>query len=760
MSYEVKARKVALCAVFIASVLAAPTVLAQSYYAMMDQYKHEVWRKSISGSMDSNSVLTKVGQWGWGPCYTVAVKGNYAFIGNGALLQVLDTSTPNSPQPVGQLLTHGPITRVVISGNYAYTLSPFRIIDISNPTSPTLVSTFLPSSVPLMTITVQGSYAYVGNFSGIVFIIDVSDPLQPKVVNPPASIILSGKLATSIVISGKYLYAVNYDGLTLDVFDVSDPTKPVSVSHLFYGDPGFALAVQGKYLYLGTTAIPRFQIYDISDSYNPRYVTGLNFNQPPAAISVVDTIAYLSVRDAGFAVVDVADTGNIHMIADIYGYYDSQSGDSIKALPMNQSITSTNAYLATEKGLWIVNIGKLPSLMSETFFSTALEAVKISTDSSNHAFLAELSAGLKILDYSNPSLPQILGQYTPDEAVRDVSAANNKAYLLCDRNLLILDVSTLATPKLIGRLEFPDTASGCMRLSGSTLYTARSSDKLYAIDVTDPSRPQISGVYPTRSNPIAISQYDHYLYVANSDTGIQIFDISYPAELRESGFVRINPLRGLCIADNKLLVTDVAIFSEYEINDPLSPTKRYSLSVPGGSLGNAEIGVNKNFAYLSNNQDFIILDISNPDSGRIVDLENADSLDIYAFGPVAVSNGVVLLGIADQGVLVLKNTLDAVVGEQPIVSKSFELFQNFPNPFNLSTLIKYRLLTLSRVILKVYDILGREVTTVVNGVQQAGNYVVPFDASKFSSGVYFYRIEAVGTDGKRFVSTKKMELLK
>ncbi len=93
---------------------------------------------------------------------------------------------------------------------------------------------------------------------------------------------------------------------------------------------------------------------------------------------------------------------------------------------------------------------------------------------------------------------------------------------------------------------------------------------------------------------------------------------------------------------------------------------------------------------------------------------------------------------------------------------TFNLFQNYPNPFNPSTTIKYSIPKASFVTLKVYDILGREVSALVNEQKPAGSYEVKFNASNLSSGVYFYRITAtpVGGQAGSFVSTKKFILLK
>ena len=90
---------------------------------------------------------------------------------------------------------------------------------------------------------------------------------------------------------------------------------------------------------------------------------------------------------------------------------------------------------------------------------------------------------------------------------------------------------------------------------------------------------------------------------------------------------------------------------------------------------------------------------------------------------------------------------------------SFKLLQNYPNPFNPSTTIRFELPLSGFVTLKIYDVIGNEVATLVNDYKPAGNYEVEFNTSNInhhpSSGVYFYQIKA-----GNFIQTKKMILIK
>jgi hypothetical protein len=131
-----------------------------------------------------------------------------------------------------------------------------------------------------------------------------------------------------------------------------------------------------------------------------------------------------------------------------------------------------------------------------------------------------------------------------------------------------------------------------------------------------------------------------------------------------------------------------------------------------------------------------------PDSAVIVMQVSDQVSDTSASGSFAVIDDISFNAVSD-------------VDEDDVKLSDFNLAQNFPNPFNPSTKISWRSPVGSHQTLKVYDIIGNEVATLVDEYKPAGSYSVEFDASKLSSGVYLYQLKL---DSK--IITKKMTLIK
>lgn len=187
----------------------------------------------------------------------------------------------------------------------------------------------------------------------------------------------------------------------------------------------------------------------------------------------------------------------------------------------------------------------------------------------------------------------------------------------------------------------------------------------------------------------------------------------------------------------------------YAINS--SPVVSFC-DVQGGWEGNGNIDTDPLFRDLEND-DFRLMatGCGNPYDSPCIDTGHPEILDSlldcsWGLGTILSDMGAygggdsVLVGIGDQDI---------------VVPSHFALIQNYPNPFNASTNIQYSLPSASHVTIDIYDILGRRVVTLAQGLQQPGYHQVMWHASDHSSGLYFYRILA-----GEYAETRKMVLLK
>jgi photosystem II stability/assembly factor-like uncharacterized protein len=128
--------------------------------------------------------------------------------------------------------------------------------------------------------------------------------------------------------------------------------------------------------------------------------------------------------------------------------------------------------------------------------------------------------------------------------------------------------------------------------------------------------------------------------------------------------------------------------------------------------------------------------------------------DAYLFGLYVSPNAEVTVA-GSSGVILQSSSIPTSVDVLRGFVEDYHLHQNYPNPFNPSTIIRYDISEASHTVLAIYDILGREVSTLVNDGKQPGSYSVRFDGGHLAGGVYFYRLQT-----KAYIQTRKMLLLK
>jgi Concanavalin A-like lectin/glucanases superfamily/Secretion system C-terminal sorting domain len=132
----------------------------------------------------------------------------------------------------------------------------------------------------------------------------------------------------------------------------------------------------------------------------------------------------------------------------------------------------------------------------------------------------------------------------------------------------------------------------------------------------------------------------------------------------------------------------------------------------------------------------------------------------YSFTDSKVKSGASyqykIQSVTTKGVTTDLTTLQVIVG----IPKEYALYQNYPNPFNPTTTIRFDLKQASTVTLEIYNVLGQNVMEQSYGSMNAGRYNEVVSMEKYASGVYYYRINAAGNDGQRYVSVKKLVLMK
>jgi hypothetical protein len=165
-------------------------------------------------------------------------------------------------------------------------------------------------------------------------------------------------------------------------------------------------------------------------------------------------------------------------------------------------------------------------------------------------------------------------------------------------------------------------------------------------------------------------------------------------------------------------------------------------------MGN-DVSAVEDYVYLADGS-LSLIDVSNPEEPQLLDKFNI----IERYFHSVFTHGEYIYIISSPTIVVLKNTLTDFEEESNPVRANY-FMQNYPNPFNQVTTIQYNVPARSEVMLEVFNLMGQHVETLYNGKQAIGQYSINWDASGFSSGVYFYKLT---TGDKSF--SKRMVLLK
>ena len=351
---------------------------------------------------------------------------------------------------------------------------------------------------------------------------------------------------------------------------------------------------------------------------------------------------------------------------------------------------------------------------------------------------------LSIYDLSNGGSSVLSGYLPGSTAIMKLIQVDSEIYLMDQSNYFYkMDFSTPSSPQIIHSTQFNTNAVFYWKSDANYLYflvrnistSSYSMEKLNRSDLTQASSTDLPiaynmsitfkdntlATYNFLSDTLALYNYDGINAPALLDKIIipSLLSNPYPDYYNSS-----NSYLGVGMMDSLLIIYKYSGVIIYDIGD-LANIKYVGAWYGGGGWYGSSVSLKKAGSnYFITNSD-----------------PRYNSLDNLYSG----LNNVTLDYLTD----VKSNNSTKRI---PV---SYNLYQNYPNPFNPSTMIRYEIPKESFVSLKIYDVLGREVKTLVNEDKPAGSYEINFNAASLSSGIYFYRIKAGS-----FVQTKKLMLLK
>ena len=705
----------------------------------------------------------------WG--LAMSSTGDLVFIGSGGGIYVTDVTDPQNPVILSEIrtrslvddCTYDPVNKRLYVCAY---FSGIEIWDLSDLQNPVRMSRIPTEPYP------RSGVAYIGNYiffttNNNLFSYDITDPYNPTLAD---ELFITNALILQMYLKGNIIYiASETQGLKL--FNVSDPLN-LQLIHAYSFATGSEFDISGNYLYaVNSTGL--FLILDISDSLNVNVKSSLNLGGYPWDIAAFNNKAYVAKvgTDGGLQVIDVSDPssptpdtlypggykymtgmGNYvyltldsdFSILDISNPLSIQYISGIKLPGFVEDVSVSGNYLYTgSNGFRVFDISDSTHPVQVGYADVAGDLVEAAGNSLVFYTPYSMTANntIHVMGVSNPANPVSLDSYTCPAMTWDLVVRDTLAYVACwwdgirifnfaDPNNLIQIAHTMGWTQ--GGIAGVDWCyAQAVAVEGNYLYTVDygpfptdDTFGLYIIDITDPANPSLINRFQgITSHASDLAVKDGIVYIADGNGGVEIVDVA----------------------------------------DPLNPVVLGYVNLPDGATG---IKVADNFAYVSN---YIlggvqVIDITDPANAVVAGWYKPSGC--FAVG-VDYSNSFIYVADGIAGFQVYKNLLIKPVGVEPggSIVREFKLEQNYPNPFNPSTTINYQLPKSGFVTLKVFDILGREVATLVNEQKSQGRYSVNFstkggsasggDALNLASGVYIYQIRA-----NDFVSSKKMILLK
>jgi hypothetical protein len=692
-----------------------------------------------------NDPFTGIGRWAWGTCRAVALTGNYALVGQGYMYQVFDISNPASPVLVYDTTMEQPVTDIKIVDSLLFVLCPKSMFICSAKSLFPLVPLGRYDVVgiaQMQQMTFSDSSVYIlANHWGVI-VVDISD-----IANPVRyASYHKGTLPFGIASRGETIYyAADLPIVSLILLQVVRDSNYWREQYIDLGNTVTAVHIRDTLLFAGGY-YGEVWIFDISDSWNIKLLDSLNVGSQVNSIADSGDNIYCATWDSGVAVVNISDVMNPRKTMQTQKYFYLQ----------RTAAAGDVMIMGGLRGFDLFDISKKDSIEHKTYFPTGGEICGVAVKG-NIALVAAGAAGQWVLDLSDATHPKPIMNLPSYNSTGDVAITGNIACFLDQHvyevprdSLFIVQFTDSGFMQRLSAIEV-DPEATCVAVQDS-IVAVGTYNSVNIISIGDPYHPrQLSTwAFGRYGNRVSIS--GKYMTVATRITnpGISILDISDPSTPQQITYLQCDALGSLI--DDTLMFAAIDSFRIFTVSNPYSPVGMGAVFSPTYSDGQKLIR-SGNFIYRFGGTNLGIIDVSdlhNP-------VEEGPIFQGYTVRGADVKKDTFFVATGNEGLWIGKNNLvTSVSNNKPNnIPLEIALSDNYPNPFNPSTSIQYRLSSAQKVTLKIFDVLGREAATLVNEVKQAGTYTVTWNAKDFPSGVYFYRLQAGNfSDVKKFILMK------
>ena len=620
---------------------------------------------SASASTAQSADWSAIGQAG-GPTQGIAVQGDYAYIGIGSRLIIVDISDQANPHPVGASTPFDDLVQgVMVSGTLAYIAAGtagLHIMDIKTPSNPSEVGAW-DSPGFAEGVTVSGGTAYLADGPYGLRVVDVINPTSPQEIAHAVEM----NYAYDVAVSGRYAY-VAAGGAGLLVVEISNPAYPVDAGA--YNTPGNARGVT-TYGSLVAVADERsgLHLIDSADPQHPSLLSSVQIKGWAYDVIIAGSTAYVAAAFGGLRIVNISDYAHPVEIGGLAWEKSHASG---------VVVAGSQVYIADRKGgLRVITVANPVSPVQLGYWNSLAFAHSVVVDD-NYAYVAAGFNGVRIFSLSNPAHPVEVGSFLVDGLFYTLKLSGDRLYAGTmiaspEMGFYVLNISDRAHPQQIGYYEDVGECWG-IDVAGSIVYVA-DANGIKVLDFSNPPNLKLIGFYPLV--PRGLTVRDGLAYVSQEFDGVKIYNVSNPAAISLVGsFTSSNSFTygPVSLAGNYAYVSDSFGLRILNVANPAAPTEvSYTPTHDESSwlvLNGSQVFVGEG------SYGFTVYDVSDPAAPQLL---NQNSV-LGAVQTLALNGGRVYVASGEGGLQIFAETAVGTQTQPALLPQAAQEVRQIPIP--------------------------------------------------------------------------------